>query len=90
VSAAVKELCLYIARGLVDDPGSVEVRELPDGRLELSTAARDAGKLIGRRGRTAKAIRSLVRLAGGERGGPEVVIAGSREGSEDGQEPAAE
>jgi hypothetical protein len=86
----VKELVLYIARALVDDPGAVEVRELPDGRLELRSAPGDAGKLIGRRGRTAKAIRALVRLAGGERGGPDVLIAGAREGSEDGQEPAAE
>jgi hypothetical protein len=81
---------LYIARALVSDPAAVEVRELPDGRLELSAAPGDAGKLIGRRGRTAKAIRSLVRIAGGERGAPEVVIAGARESSEDGQEPAAE
>jgi predicted RNA-binding protein YlqC (UPF0109 family) len=85
----VRDLCLYIARGLVDEPDAVEVRELADGRLELVTAPRDAGKLIGRRGRTAKAIRSLVRLAGGEQGGPDVVIAGSREGAEDGQ-PTAE
>jgi predicted RNA-binding protein YlqC (UPF0109 family) len=86
----VKELVLYIARALVDEPGAVDVRELPDGRLELSTAPGDAGKLIGRRGRTAKAIRSLVRLAGGERGGPDVVIAGGREAAGDDQEPAAE
>ena len=86
----MKDLVLYIARALVDDPNAVDVRELPDGRLELTTAPGDAGKLIGRRGRTAKAIRSLVRLSGGERGGPELVIAGSREGSDDGPEPAAE
>jgi uncharacterized protein len=57
----------YLARSLVDDPEAVEVEsfEEDDGTvvLELAVGEDDYGKVIGRGGRTAKAIRSVVRAA---------------------------
>ncbi len=83
----MKELVEFIARALVDDPAAVEVREGEGGDLELHAGPTDVGKLIGRRGRTAKALRSVVRAAGGEQA-PDVVIAGA--GDLESQESAAE
>jgi len=62
----VREVLEYIARNLVDDPDAVEVTESEtDGTvvLRLSVAPDDVGKIIGRRGRTARAIRDVVRAA---------------------------
>ncbi|HEY1333752.1 MAG TPA: KH domain-containing protein [Myxococcaceae bacterium] len=62
----MKEVLLYIARGLVDDPDAVAVEEeRGDGvvRLLLTVAADDRGKIIGRGGRTIRAIRDVVRAA---------------------------
>ena len=60
----MKELLLYIARNLVDDPDAVSVTEI-DGEtetvLELRVAEGDMGKVIGRQGRIAKEIRTLVK-----------------------------
>jgi predicted RNA-binding protein YlqC (UPF0109 family) len=58
----------YLARNIVDDADGVVV-ELEEGRrgdirLSLHVAPEDMGKVIGRRGRTAQAIRSVVRAAG--------------------------
>jgi predicted RNA-binding protein YlqC (UPF0109 family) len=57
----------YLARSLVDDPEAVEVEafEEDDGTvvLELAMAEDDYGKVIGRGGRTANAIRSVVKAA---------------------------
>jgi predicted RNA-binding protein YlqC (UPF0109 family) len=67
----VKEVLEYIARGLVDDPGAVQVTEEASGRsviLRLSVAEGDKGKVIGRRGRTVRAIRDVVRAAGTKSG----------------------
>ena len=64
---ALKDVLEYIARGLVDDPGAVTVAEVQGERsvlLKLSVAPEDMGKVIGRRGRTARAIRDVVRAAG--------------------------
>ena len=83
----MKELVEFIARALVDDPSAVVVREIADGGLELSASPADVGKLIGRRGRTARALRTVVRAAGGEQA-PELAIAGGAE--LEGQETAAE
>lgn len=62
----MKELLEYIVKELVDHPESVRVRER-DGRfavtLELTVAADDAGKVIGRSGRVAKAIRDVLGVA---------------------------
>ena len=63
----MKELLLYLARALVDDPGAVRVDEFEedDGTvvLELSVAEDDYGKVIGRGGRTAAALRAVVKAA---------------------------
>lgn len=60
----MKELLLYIAQNLVDHPDEVTVteRETEDGIvLELRVADGDMGKVIGRQGRIAKEIRTLVK-----------------------------
>ena len=60
----MKELLLYMAKNLVDDPDSVTVTEVEgdDGKvLELRVAEGDMGKVIGRQGRIAKEIRTVVR-----------------------------
>jgi predicted RNA-binding protein YlqC (UPF0109 family) len=63
----VKEVLEYIARNLVDDPEGVQVtEERSEGTviLKLAVAPDDVGKVIGRGGRTARAIRDVVRAAG--------------------------
>ena len=60
----MKELLLYIARSLVDHPEQVTVTEVGEGEdmtLELRVAPEDMGKVIGRQGRIAKEIRTVVR-----------------------------
>ncbi|MBT3338626.1 MAG: KH domain-containing protein [Anaerolineae bacterium] len=72
----MKELAEYIARSLVDNPEDVEVREFVSGRrvdLELSVAKDDMGRVIGKRGRVANAIRALLRVAA-EREGKQVSL----------------
>jgi len=62
----VKDLVEFLARELVDEPDSVNVTETTDDRgsvLTLRVAPDDMGKVIGRGGRTAKAIRAVVRAA---------------------------
>lgn len=63
----MRELLEYLARQLVDQPDEVEVEvfEEDDGTvvLELSVADDDYGKVIGRGGRTAKALRTVVKAA---------------------------
>jgi predicted RNA-binding protein YlqC (UPF0109 family) len=63
----VKELVETIARALVDRPEDVQVRTLGGAQvtvLELRVHANDLGKVIGRQGRTAKAIRTVLGAAG--------------------------
>ena len=61
------ELLVYLAQQLVDEPGKVEVEEFEedDGTLvlELSVADDDYGKVIGRGGRTAQALRTIIKAA---------------------------
>ena len=60
----MKELLLYIARSLVDHPEQVtvtEVGEAEDLTLELRVAPEDMGKVIGRQGRIAKEIRTIIK-----------------------------
>jgi predicted RNA-binding protein YlqC (UPF0109 family) len=67
----VKEVLEYLARHLVDDPEAVQVDEVQGERsvvLQLTVAPEDMGKVIGKRGRTVRAIRSLVRAAGSRQG----------------------
>jgi len=63
----VKELVETIARGLVDHPEQVDVRaqDTPQGTLvEVRVHPSDLGKVIGRGGRTAKSIRTILGAAG--------------------------
>ena len=56
----MKDLIAYIAKGLVNEPDEVEVTEVGTGAYELRVGDDDRGKVIGRKGRTAHAIRSLL------------------------------
>ena len=72
----MKELLLYVATQLVDHPEAVTVTEREDGDntvLELHVAPEDMGKVIGRQGRIAKAIRAVVK-ASGARGDKKTVV----------------
>lgn len=63
----MKELVELIAKSLVDHPESINVTETVKGRdvyLELHVAESDMGKVIGRQGRIAKAIRAVLKAAG--------------------------
>lgn len=59
----MKDLVEYIAKALVDEPDAVEVTVVTDTLLELKVADDDRGKIIGRKGRTAHAIRTLLAAA---------------------------
>jgi hypothetical protein len=62
----VKELLEYVAREIVDEPDAVEVTERTDERgvlFTLRVAQDDMGKVIGRSGRTARAIRGVMKAA---------------------------
>jgi hypothetical protein len=54
------ELVEFIARNIVSDASAIRVRELDGGRLELETAPDDRGRVIGRQGRVAKAMRAVL------------------------------
>ena len=68
----MKELLEHLARGLVEQPEAVRVTEVQerDGStlLELSVADDDYGKVIGRGGRTAAALRTVVKFAAARNG----------------------
>jgi uncharacterized protein len=67
----VRQLVLHVARGLVREPGRVRVHEeVEDGEtvLELEVAPGDRGRVIGRDGRTAHALRVLVEALARRRG----------------------
>lgn len=62
----MKELVLYLAKSLVSNPDAVEIKESEnDGAsvLELKVAKEDLGRIIGKQGRTAKSIRTLLNAA---------------------------
>ncbi len=62
----MKALLEYIARELVENPDAVEVTEIEDDRgllLKLKVDPDDMGKVIGKGGRTARAIRAVVKAA---------------------------
>ena len=71
VGALPRSVLEYLARSIVDDPDSVLV-EVDDNRrgliLRLHVAPGDMGRIIGRRGRVAQAIRTVVRAAGAREG----------------------
>lgn len=61
-----KELVTYVARALVDDPDQVDVNMIEGEKstiLELRVSADDIGKVIGKHGRIAKAIRTILSAA---------------------------
>ena len=65
----MKDLIGYIARALVDYPEQVKVTEFESKQtivLELSVAKEDMGKVIGKQGRTAQAIRTILSAASGK------------------------
>jgi uncharacterized protein len=62
----MKELIAYIAKALVDKPEVVEVKEVAGEQtsvLELRVAKEDLGKVIGKQGRTARAMRTILSAA---------------------------
>jgi predicted RNA-binding protein YlqC (UPF0109 family) len=62
----MKELIEYIAKSLVDNPDQVEVKEIAGEKTliyEMRVGQGDLGKVIGKEGRTAKAIRSIITAA---------------------------
>ncbi|HEV2579258.1 MAG TPA: KH domain-containing protein [Ktedonobacteraceae bacterium] len=73
----MRKLIEYVAKSLVDAPDAVQVREVRNDRnalvLELHVAPDDFGKVIGRQGRVAKAMRTLLRV-GGTREGRHTVL----------------
>jgi len=67
----LKELVEYIAKSLVDDPSQVEVTETEGSStivIELKVAPEDMGRVIGRSGRVANALRTLLRVNAAGRG----------------------
>jgi len=67
----LKDLIEYLARSLVDHADQIEIKETRDGnktRLELSVAKDDMGRVIGRNGRVANAMRVLLRVASAREG----------------------
>jgi len=62
----MKELIEYIAKALVDNPDDVRVSEIEGEKtsvIELSVAKEDLGKVIGKQGRTARSIRTILSAA---------------------------
>ncbi len=67
----MKELIEYVARSLVDDPTQVQVMQTRGGskvHLELRVAKEDMGRVIGKSGRVANAMRILLRVAAAREG----------------------
>ncbi len=69
--SAMKDLVEYIAKALADNPSQVHVSEIEGESsliLELRVAPEDMGRIIGREGRTANAMRALVRVLAAKQG----------------------
>ncbi len=69
--SAMKDLVEYIAKALADKPDQVQVSEIQGAAalvLELRVAPEDMGRIIGKDGRTANAIRTLVRVLAAKQG----------------------
>jgi len=66
-----KELIVYVAKALVDEPDGVEVNVIEGDKstiLELKVAPDDVGKVIGKHGRIAKALRTILSATGTKTG----------------------
>lgn len=62
----LKDLVLYVAQSLVDNPTAVQVRQIESSRsviIKLAVAPEDMGKVIGKEGKIAKALRTLISIA---------------------------
>jgi len=73
----MEELIEYVAKSLVDDPTQVKVRRKDTGGtiiLELRVAQGDTGRIIGKGGRVANAIRALLRVAEDTHKGKRIVL----------------
>ncbi len=73
----MKDMLINIAKAIVDNPDEVVVVSRDDGELihlELSVAPSDMGKVIGKQGKIAKAIRTLIKAANTKEGSPKVVV----------------
>ena len=67
----MRELIGYVAKGLVSQPESVQVEEVPSGRMvvyEISVADEDVGKIIGRQGKVIRALRTVVKASATRQG----------------------
>ena len=67
----MKDLVEFLAKGLVAEPDEVKVEEVESGRqtvIELTVARTDMGKVIGKQGRTARALRALLKVAAAKEG----------------------
>lgn len=67
----MKDLLIQIVKALVDNPEQVQVNEIESAQtvvLELRVAKSDMGKVIGKHGKTANAIRALLNAASGKAG----------------------
>ncbi len=67
----MKDLVLYMAQSLVDDPGAVQVRQIEGTHsliIKLAVAPGDMGKVIGKQGKIAKAMRTLLAVAAAREG----------------------
>ncbi len=67
----MKELIEYVAKALVDNPSDVQVTEIEGATsviLELRVAQADMGRIIGRSGRVANAMRTLLRVMAAKQG----------------------
>jgi predicted RNA-binding protein YlqC (UPF0109 family) len=70
-------LLQFLATALVDDPGAVSVERFDedgDVVLELTVAESDLGRVIGRSGRIANALRTVMKAAAAARGEPRVIV----------------
>lgn len=71
------ELVKVLAQALVDNPGAVQVGSREEGNaiiIELRVASEDMGKVIGKQGRIARAIRTVVKAAASQGTGKRVVV----------------
>ena len=73
----MRDLIEYIAKSLVDNPAAVEVTQVRGAQtiiIKLRVANEDKGWVIGRRGRVANAMRTLLRIAAASKGGRHAVL----------------
>ncbi|HET6862644.1 MAG TPA: KH domain-containing protein [Pyrinomonadaceae bacterium] len=68
----MREAIEMVVKGLVDDSETVDIREIEQRNgstlIEVRVGAGDVGKIIGKQGRTIRALRSLARMAGAKKG----------------------